>query len=147
MFGKKWGLSWKEKKWLFDVAYGQDKWKCTCMSVCMIFWQMLRMALNVCKMNLSIIRCARLWPEIDRTDIDLNLDEYEWQLIFCYENMIMIWFSENFTKWRLDDVTIICWTWKCFCHVLWWWPMTVSKLKEIGWMDFEKSSAQLSVEK
>ena len=44
------------------------------------------------------------WPKIDRTDIYLDHDKYEWEKAFGYEDMIMSWFSENFTKWRLDDV-------------------------------------------
>ena len=44
------------------------------------------------------------WPEIDRTDIDLDHDKYELEIFFGYEEMIMSKFSENFTKWRLDDV-------------------------------------------
>ena len=44
------------------------------------------------------------WPEIDRTDIDLDHDKYEWEMVFGYEDMIKSLFSENFTKWRLDDV-------------------------------------------
>ena len=43
--------------------------------------------------------------KFDRTDIDLDHDKYEWEITFGYEDMIMRWFSENFTKWRLDDVT------------------------------------------
>ena len=44
------------------------------------------------------------WLEIDQTDNDLDHDKYEWEMTFGYEDMIMSWFSENFTKWRLDDV-------------------------------------------
>ena len=34
--------------------------------------------------------CARdFWPIIDRTDIDLNHDKYEWEMPFRYEDMIM----------------------------------------------------------
>ena len=59
---------------------------------------------------LSILNfCARanarvFLPEIDRTDIDLDHDKYEWEITFGYEDMIKSLFSENFTKWRLDDV-------------------------------------------
>ena len=35
------------------------------------------------------------WPEIDRTDIDLDRDKYEWEMAFCYEDMIISWFSQN----------------------------------------------------
>ena len=34
-----------------------------------------------------------IWPEIDRTDIDLDHDKYEWEIPFGYEDMIMSWFS------------------------------------------------------
>ena len=55
---------------------------------------------NKFKTILSIfIFCARwradvrmracFWPEIDRTDIDLNHDKYEWEMPFRYEDMIM----------------------------------------------------------
>ena len=44
--------------------------------------------------------CARtyahariIWPEINRTDIDLNHDKYEWEIPFGYEDMIMSLFS------------------------------------------------------
>ena len=50
---------------------------------------------------LSILKfCARtnahariIWPAIDRTDIDLDHDKYEWEIAFGYEDMIMCWFS------------------------------------------------------
>ena len=35
------------------------------------------------------------WPEIDRTDIDLNRNKYEWKITFRYEDMIISWFSQN----------------------------------------------------
>ena len=56
---------------------------------------------------LSIIKfCARtdartyaharvFWPKIDRTDIDLDHDKYEWEMNFGYEDMIMSYFSQN----------------------------------------------------
>ena len=34
-----------------------------------------------------------IWAEINRTDIDLNHDKYEWELPFGYEDKIMSWFS------------------------------------------------------
>ena len=34
-----------------------------------------------------------IWPAIDRTDIDLDHDKYEWEIPFGYEDMIMSWFS------------------------------------------------------
>ena len=49
------------------------------------------------------------WPEIDRTDIDLNPDKYEWEMTFPlwrYDHKLI------FTKWRLDDVTINLSHWK-----------------------------------
>ena len=89
------------------------------------------MAWNVCQNKfetiLSILKfCARtdartyaharvFWPEIDRTDIDLDHDKYEWEMVFGYEDMIMSWFSENFTKWRLDDVISQGQGWKYVC--------------------------------
>ena len=42
------------------------------------------------------------WPEIDRTDIDLIHDKYEWKITFRYEDMIISWFSQNgawMTSW------------------------------------------------
>ena len=50
---------------------------------------------------LSILKfCARtdarmyaharvFWPEIDRTDIDLDRAKYEWEITFRYEDMII----------------------------------------------------------
>ena len=34
-------------------------------------------------------------PGIDRTDIDLDHDKYEWEKTFRYEDMIICWFSQN----------------------------------------------------
>ena len=34
-----------------------------------------------------------IWPAIDRTDIDLDHDKYEWEIPFGYEDMIMSLFS------------------------------------------------------
>ena len=51
------------------------------------------------------------WPEIDRTDIDLDHGKYEWEMTFSYEVMIIRVFFFK-TKWRLDDVTITPWPWK-----------------------------------
>ena len=39
--------------------------------------------------------CAHLLTEIDRTDIDLNPDKYEWEMTIRYEDMIISWFSQN----------------------------------------------------
>ena len=76
---------------------------------------------------LSILKfCARIdartyarkrvfWSEIDRTDIDLKHDKYEWEMVFGYEDMIKSLFSENFTKWRLDDVISSGQGWKNVC--------------------------------
>ena len=55
------------------------------------------------------------WPEIDWTDIDLDHNKYEWEIPFGYEDMIMSKFSENFTKWRLDDVISQGQGWKPYC--------------------------------
>ena len=33
--------------------------------------------------------------DIDWTNIDLDHDKYEWGKTFCYEDMIMSWFSQN----------------------------------------------------
>ena len=85
---------------------------------------------NKFKTILSILKfCARtdartyaharvFCPEIVRTDIDLDHDKYEWEMAFCYEDMTMSWFSENFTKWRLDDVISQGHGWKNFCTLL-----------------------------
>ena len=35
------------------------------------------------------------WPEIDRTDIDLIHNKYEWEITFRYKDMIISWFSQN----------------------------------------------------
>ena len=95
-----------------------------------IFYKMLKMTWNVCKKIWDDFEhlkfCARIdartyaharvfWPEIDRTDIDLDHDKYEWEMAFGYEDMIMSWFSENFTKWRLDDVISQGQGWKICC--------------------------------
>ena len=36
-------------------------------------------------------------PEIERSDIDLDHDKYEWKMTFRYKDMIMSWFSQNGT--------------------------------------------------
>ena len=59
--------------------------------------------------NARTYACARVfWPEIDRTDIDLNHDKYEWEMPFRYEDMIM---SKKYQKnnkmapgWRHEDL-------------------------------------------
>ena len=56
-----------------------------------------------------------IWPEIDRTDIDLDRDKYEWEILFGYEDMIMSRFSYIFTKWRMDDVISDGECWKRYC--------------------------------
>ena len=90
----------------------------------------LHMTWNVCKINLrrfwafknfahstdarTYAHARVFWPEINRTDIDLNHDKYEWKIPFGYEDMIMRWFSKNFTKWRLDDVISQGQGWKTY---------------------------------
>ena len=75
------------------------------MCVRAIFYKMLKMTWNVCKKKfetiLSILNfCARIdarkyaharvfWPDIDRTNIDLDHDKYEWEIIFGYEDIII----------------------------------------------------------
>ena len=50
--------------------------------------------------------------KIDRTDIDLNHDKYEWEMPFRYEDMIMSKkYQKKNTKWRLDDVMKTSWPW------------------------------------
>ena len=99
--------------------------------VCAIFNKMLKITWNVCKITLrrfwafnffarALTRGrtrtrAFFWPEIDRTDIDLDHDKYEWEITFGYEDMNKSWFSENFTKWRLDDVISQGQGWKRYC--------------------------------
>ena len=41
----------------------------------------------------TILSISKIWPAIDRTDIDLDHDKYEWEIPFGYEDMIMSWFS------------------------------------------------------
>ena len=52
----------------------------------------------------------------------------------------------DFTKWRLNDVTMTWSPWKCFCHVLWQWLMPVPKLKEIDITNLTLSDTQKSEE-
>ena len=75
--------------------------------VCAIFYKMLKMTWNVCKINLrrfwAFKKFARaltrgrtrtfFWPETNWTDIDLDHDKYEWGIPCGYEDMIMSWFS------------------------------------------------------
>ena len=58
---------------------------------------------------------SKFGHEIDQTDIDLDHDKHEWEIPFGYEDMIMSKFSENFTKWRLDDVICQGQGWKPYC--------------------------------
>ena len=51
-------------------------------------------------------------PGIDRTDIDLDHDKYEWEKNFPlwrYDHMLI------FTKWRLDNVISQGQGWKPYC--------------------------------
>ena len=84
------------------------------MHVCAIFLKMLIIAWNVCKQNLkrfwAILNFTRAltlarsrtrmfahiyWRKIDRTDLDLNPDKYEWEMTIRYEDMIISWFLQN----------------------------------------------------
>ena len=81
----------------------------------------LKMALNVCKQKLRRFGAFRnftrffFYLKLTGRILTLIYDKYEWEMTFCYEDMIMSWFSENFTKWRLDDVISQGQGWKpCF---------------------------------
>ena len=76
------------------------------------------------------------WPEIDRTHIDLDPDKYEWEMNYRYENMIMSKFSENFTKWRLDDVINQGQGWKLCSALLICLYIRVQNLKTFDWAIF-----------
>ena len=80
---------------------------------------------------------ARFFHEIDRTDIDLNHDKYEWEMPFRYEDMIMNWFPENFTKWRLDDVISEGQCWKHYCALYICLYICVPNLKVFDWAIFK----------
>ena len=43
------------------------------------------------------------WSEIDPTNMDLDHDKYEWEMAFCYEDMIISWFSQMALRWRHDN--------------------------------------------
>ena len=77
------------------------------------------------------------WPEIDRTNIDLNHDKYESKMAFGYEDMIMSWFSEKFTKWRLDDVISEGHSWKRYCALYICLYICVPNLKVFDWAIFK----------
>ena len=96
-------------------------------------WDDLKHFFFFARANARTYECSRVfWPETDRTDIDPNHDKYKWEMPFRYEDMIMSKkYQKKNTKWRLDDVMKTSWPWKCPCHVLWQWPMTVPKLNEI----------------
>ena len=59
------------------------------------------------------------WPEIDRTDIDLDHDKYEWEMTYRYENMIMSVFFRKCHKmvprWRHQSRSRLK---ICLCFVL-----------------------------
>ena len=113
-----------EKDWRFYVGKYQYARKRARISALAQFLKMLKMAWNVCKINLRRFRVflffarartyasARVfWPEIDWTDIDLNHDKYEWEMSFRYKDMIL---SKKYqkktqngawmTSWRVDDL-------------------------------------------
>ena len=103
---------------------------------------------------LSILKlCARtdtrmyahapvFWPEIDRTDIDLDHDKYEWEMVFGYEDMIKSLFSENFTKWRLYNVISQGQGWKNVCVLFLCLNICVPNFKVFGWTIFKLSWSQ-----
>ena len=84
------------------------------------------------------------WPEIERKDIDLDHDKFEWEMAFGYEDMIMSWFSDNFTKWPLDDVISQGQSWKLFCALLYWLYICVPNFKTFDWEIFKLSCTQKS---
>ena len=84
------------------------------------------------------------WPEIDRTHIDLDHDKYEWEMNYRYENMIMSKFSENFTKWRLDDVINQGQDWKLCCALFICLYICVPNFKIFDWAIFKLSCTQKS---
>ena len=127
-----------------------------------VFCEMLKMASNVCKKNLTrfwaflffarALTCGRTHA---RAFSDLKLTGRILTLIMINMNrkclsVMKIWSwvksTKKNTKWRLDDVMKTWWPWKCYCHVLWQCPMTVPKLKEIDQTDLELSSTQKSAE-
>ena len=116
------------------------------MRVCAFFCEMLKMAWNVCKMNLR-----RFWAFLNfaraltrgrthaRAFFYLKLTGRILNLIMINMNkkclsVMKIWSwvesTKNNTKWRLDDVMKTWWPWKCSSNVLWQWPMTVPKLND-----------------
>ena len=116
--------------------------------VCAFFCKMLKMAWNVCKVNLRRFGAflffaraltrgrthARVFSDLKLTGWTLTLImiNTEWETPFRYEDMIMsLKVPKKNTKWRLDDVMKTWWPWKCYSNVSWQWPMTVSKLNEI----------------
>ena len=64
------------------------------------------------------------------TLIMVNMNE-KW--LFGYEDMIMSWFSENFTKWRLDDIIRQGQGWKCYFDLFICLYICVSNFKAFDW--------------
>ena len=108
---------------------------------------------NDFKTILSILKfCARIdtrkyaharviWPEIDRTDIDLYHDEYEWEIAFGYEDMIMSWFYKMAPRWG-HQWTSMSKTLLCFCTYALY--ICVPNFKAFDWAIFKLSCPQKS---
>ena len=64
---------------------------------------------------------------------------YEWEMPFGYEDMIMIWFSENFTKLRLGDVISQGQGWKLYCVLSICLYICVLNFKSFDWAIFKLS--------
>ena len=127
------------------------------------FCEMLKMAWNVCKIYLRRFRAflnfaraltrgrthARAFFYLKLTGRILNLIMINMNKKCLSVMKIWSWVesTKKNTKWRLDDVMKTWWPWKCFCHVLWQWPMTVPKLNDFDWTDLELSSEQKRGEK
>ena len=58
------------------------------------------------------------WPETDRTDIDLDLDKYEWEMTFRYEDYDHEFIFRKFHKMapmmnssvkvKVENLTVLC---------------------------------------
>ena len=74
------------------------------------FWAILNFTRALTRAPTRTRIFARIyWSEIDPTNMDLDHDKYEWEMAFCYEDMIISWFSQNGAQMI---VTIILSHWK-----------------------------------
>ena len=119
----------REKIWRFYVGKCHYVRKRARMRVCAFFAKCLKWPETYAK-----------WRTHARAFFDLKLTGRILTLIMINMNekclsVMKIWSwvksTKKNTKWRLDDVMKIWWPWKCYCHVSWQWPITVSKLNEI----------------